>query len=172
MALIKGGREAHDPWTVLADDTPPPDGPVLVSLERWRAQGAELSAGGRDVGVVLRSDQTPAEIAEALGAFDVIALEFPVFTDGRAYSTARLLRERYGYTGELRAIGNVLRDQLLFMQRVGFDAYEVPSSADVADWLAAFAEFDVVYQAGADARVPVPHLRHGAAVDGLYWTAG
>ena len=102
--------------------------------------------------------------------FALIALEFAKFTDGRAYSYARLLRQRYGYEGELRAIGQVLRDQLLFMHRCGFDAFEVVKPDAVAAWRAALAEISLFYQRAADARPTVLGLRHGrepAATDSV-----
>jgi uncharacterized protein (DUF934 family) len=95
-----------------------------------------------------------------LDRFAVVALEFPVFTDGRAFTSARLLRERYGYTGEVRAVGNVLRDQVLFMLRCGFDAFEMKSDDAAENWRAAIAEIDVFYQAAADRRTRVVELRH------------
>src|SRR3546814_6520329 len=108
-------------------------------LERLRGHNGRL-------GLRLKSDQSPAGIAEDLGHFQLVALEFPRFGDGRAYSYARLLRERYGFKGELRAVGNVLRDQLLFMLRCGFDAFEVANENAVDAWREALAEFDLFYQ--------------------------
>jgi uncharacterized protein (DUF934 family) len=106
MPLIKDGKLVDDPWVALADDAPlPPADPVIVTLDRWRAERGELGQPGRALGIRLRSDESPAEIAEDLQHFALIALEFPVFRDGRAYSYARLLRERYGYAAELRAVG-------------------------------------------------------------------
>ena len=89
----------------------------------------------------------------------MVALEFPKFRDGRAYSTARLLRERYGFAGELRAVGDVLRDQFLFMHRCGFDAFEVADEQAVAAWRKAIAEFTVFYQTATDGRAPAGALR-------------
>jgi uncharacterized protein (DUF934 family) len=107
----------------------------------------------------LRSEQSPRLIAEELTCFAVIALEFPKFTDGRPYTGARLLRERYGYTGELRAVGHVLRDQALFLIRCGFDAFEVPEITSADAWRAALARISVSYQAAADGRSPAARLR-------------
>jgi uncharacterized protein (DUF934 family) len=111
----------------------------------------------------LPSDTSPLAIADDVGRLGLVALEFPRFTDGRPYSHARLLRQRLGYRGELRAVGNVLRDQLLFMRRCGFDAFELPDGADVAAWLSAFDEISVFYQPAADGAPPAMELRRPAA---------
>ena len=155
MPLIKNGRLADDPWAALADDAVlPPTGPVIVSLSRFRAERDALLARGAPLGVRLKSSELAAEIGADAPRLDLVAIEFPVFRDGRGYSTARLLRERWGFAGELRAVGNVLRDQLLFMDRCGFDAFEVESPDAVAAWEKALAEFSVFYQPATDARVP------------------
>ncbi len=161
MPLIRKGEVTADPWVTLGDDAGlPPEGPVIVSLERWQAEGERLLGRGERVGIRLRSDQPPALIADDLGSVDLVALEFPKFTDGRAYSYARLLRERYGYEGELRAVGNVLRDQFLFMHRCGFDAFEVADRKAAEAWLEAVSEISIYYQPAADANTPVWALRH------------
>lgn len=164
MALIKHGTLAADIWHRYDDDTPlQADIPALVSLERWRTEREDILASTADVGVVLRSDQHPNAIAGDLARLQVVALDFPAFTDGRAYSYARLLRERLGYEGEVRAIGNVLRDQYLFMQRTGFDAFEVPDGASTRAFLEAISEVDLFYQASADGAATVWQRRHGHA---------
>ena len=161
MPLIKGDTLAADPWASPADDEPLPAGePAIVSLERWQAERETLAKRNAPLGVRLRSDQPPGEIAGDLDHFAVIALEFPKFTDGRAYSYARLLRERYGYRGELRAVGNVLRDQALFMLRCGFDALEVKEGETEQDWEKAVHAFSVFYQPTADGKVTTLSLRH------------
>ena len=156
MPLIKNGRLADDPWTALADDAAlPPTGPVIVSLTRFRAGRDALLARGAPLGVRLKSSELAAEIGADAPRLDLVAIEFPVFRDGRGYSTARLLRERYGYRGELRAVGNVLRDQLLFMHRCGFDAFEIADTHAVEAWQRALAEFSVFFQPTGDGRVTV-----------------
>ena len=164
MRIFKDGRVVDDPWIPVDDDAVLPDGaPALISLARWRADRAALSRRNARLGLRLASAEPPGQVAEDLDRFALIALEFPAFTDGRAYSTARLLRQRFGYTGELRAVGNVLRDQLLFMQRCGFDTYELCDAAAAADWAQAFTEIDVVYQAAADRRRPAAQRRAAVA---------
>jgi len=163
MPLIKDGQRLHDdPWRMLADEEPVPAfEPVAVSLPRWREERAALLGRNAPVGIRLASDEHAHEIADDVGTLSLIALEFPTFKDGRPYTTARLLRERYGYTGELRAVGDVLRDQLLFMRRCGFDAFELRKEADAGAVDAALGAFSHVYQpAGGDRRTPVLALRH------------
>ncbi len=159
MPLIKEGALAEDPWQALADEEALVEGPVVVSLERWQSERESLLARNTPLGVRLQSDQSPALIAEDLDRLDLVALEFPKFNDGRAYSYARLLRDRYGFKGEVRAVGGVFRDQFLLMQRCGFDAFEVADKAAAEAWEKAISEISVTYQPGADARRPALALR-------------
>ena len=166
MALIKDSAVVEDSWVHVDDgkDLSNQDS-VIVSLDRWQDEHETLAKRNTPLGIRLRSDQPPSEIVGDLSRFAVIALEFPAFTDGRAYSYARLLRERLCYTGEIRAVGNVLRDQLSLMQRCGFDAFEVNSSEKASNWLDAFQEIDVVYQPAGDKFETVMSRRqqaHGA----------
>lgn len=162
MPLISDGRVVEDVWTTVGDDQPlPAAGPVIVSLDRWQAEKASLLARGERLGVRLDGHHPAEAIAADLKHLRLIALTFSTFRDGRAYSTARLLRERYGFDGEIRAVGNVLRDQLLFMNRCGFDAFEIAGERAAADWAEAMAEFSVVYQPAADGRRSAARLRQG-----------
>lgn len=152
MALVKNGAVVEDCWVALDDDAKiPSDTPVIVSLDRWRRDREILVGRNGSLGLRLPSDAPLDEVASALDRFALIVLEFPSFTDGRPYSTARLLRERHNFTGEIRAVGNVLRDQAAFMVRCGFDAFELAPDA-VADWPRALAEINVQYQPAADGR--------------------
>ena len=161
MPLIKDGRVVDDPWVMLGDEAPlPATGPVIVSLARFREQRDALLARGAPLGVRLKSAELAAEIGGDAARLDLVAIEFPTFRDGRGYSTARLLRERWGLAGELRAVGNVLRDQLLFMHRCGFDAFDVADDNAAEMWRKAIAEFTVFYQRATDDRVPATLLRH------------
>lgn len=163
-SIIKNRAIVADDWTVVRaaeDGTLPavnalPAGKIIVPLAFWQAERDALTASrsAAEIGVWLAADSEPADI---VGDFDKIALigvDFPVFRDGRGYSIGRLLRERYGYTGELRAIGDVLRDQLAFMYRCGFDAYALRADKDIDDALKAFDEFSYLYQ-GAVNSVPL-----------------
>ena len=164
MALLKNGRLTDDTYTdVSASNEIPATGAVLVSLEQWREHRDALLMHSGKLGVRLASDQKPALIADDLEHFDLVALEFPAFTDGRAYSYARLLRDRYGYTGEVRAVGDVLLEQLNFMQRVGFDAFSIADDGTAEAWEVAAAEISVWYQPTNDGREPAVELRHKAA---------
>jgi len=161
MALIKNGELVASSYVdVSAAEAIPPTGPVIVSLAQWQAHRDSLLARGAPLGIRLHSDQPPELVAADLTHFSVIALEFPKFRDGRAYSYARLLRERYGYKGELRAVGDVLLEQLFFMLRTGFDAFELTSQDPVGDYRTALADFSVWYQPTADGRPTALQLRH------------
>ena len=158
-SVIKNRQIVEDRWQHLADDAELPAGPVIVSLARWRRERAALLARGEPVGVRLPNTANVADLAADLPALALVALEFPKFADGRAHSQARLLRERYGYRGELRAVGDVLRDQLFFMARNGFDAFEPRADRGLEDALEAFGEFSDSYQPAADQ--PLPLYRRG-----------
>ena len=151
MALVKNGELFESSFTDVSSAAEiTASGPVIVSLEQWRAQRETLLARGTPLGIRLRSDQPPELIAADLAHFAVVALEFPKFRDGRAYSYARLLRERYGYKGELRAVGEVLTDQLFYMLRCGFDSFQLADGKDVKAALEAFHTFSVTYQGATD----------------------
>jgi uncharacterized protein (DUF934 family) len=160
VPLIKNAKLTDDPWQAVGEGEPlPAEGPVLVDLARWRAERDALIARGTKLGIRLASDQSPEGIADDLSHFELCALEFPAFTDGRAYSYARLLRERYAFAGEIRAIGDVLLEQLHFMDRAGFDAFEVSSEPPIEDWETAQADLDIWYQPTGDGRPTAAQLR-------------
>lgn len=149
-----------DRWLHLDDDGAIlPGMPVIVTLDRWTAERGTLSGHGPGIGVALRSDQKIDGLLGDLDGLDLIALDFPNLNDGRHFSTARLLRERHGFTGQLRATGQVLRDQLPLMARCGFDAFALPDGKDAAAAVTAFREIGVVYQPAADSLVPAAALR-------------
>ena len=151
--LIKNRAPAQDPFTLLrAADDPLPASPAIVPLAAWKAKRDALAARG-DVGVWLASADDPAEIADDVACLPLVAVDFPQFSDGRGYSTARLLRERYGFTGELRAIGDIQRDQLAYLAQCGFDAFAIRDGKDVQDALAGLDDFSDGYQLTA-ARTP------------------
>jgi len=160
MALVKNGELATSSFVdVSGADAVPAAGPVIVSFDQWKAHRDELLKRGTELGIRLHSDQAPELIAEDLAHFAVVALEFPKFRDGRSYSYARLLRERYGFKGELRAVGEVLLEQLFFMLRVGFDAFDIQSADPLKDYRTALADFSVWYQPTADGRKTAMQLR-------------
>jgi uncharacterized protein (DUF934 family) len=160
MALIKQGELVVDTFKDVSGSAEiPHTGNLIVSLAQWQADNAALRARPDAIGLRLRSDESPDLVAEDIGRFSVIALEFPAFRDGRAYSYARILRERYGYAAELRAVGDVLMEQLHFMLRVGFDAFELQSDDPVAAYRAALQDFSVWYQPTGDGRRTAMQLR-------------
>lgn len=134
---------------------------VIVPLHLWTDHAHALKARDGGLGIWLDSDEEVETIADDLQHFQVIALNFPKFTDGRHYSSARLLRERYGYQGEIRAIGDVLRDQLFYMRRCGFDAFAIRADRDPEDALQSLKDFSVRYQSAVDERLPLFRRRQG-----------
>ena len=158
--LLKDGAVAENSWQAVADDAETvPDGPVILGLARWRRDRAALSARNTPLGIRLKSAELAGEIAGDLDRFALVALEFPVFRDGRAFSTARELRERYGFTGEIRALGHVLPDQYAFLVRTGFTSVEVADTANLASWRHALSEISVAYQTVLDGDTPLSNLR-------------
>ena len=163
MPLYREDGMVADPWLRLADDAAlPVEGLVLVSFARWRAARPALLARCGSVGVALANTDEVEELAPDVGCLDLVVLHFPKYTDGRAYSQARLLRGRYGYQGELRATGNVLRDQLPFMLRCGFDSFESDQAGFGEALTHARTLFSVVYQPAEDGRTPISVLRQQA----------
>jgi len=163
--LIKNGQITDDNWQVMdlgEDDSPEgaavADGPVLVPLTVWLAQREALAARD-DVGIWLAGDDEPGELADDIERLPLIAVNFPKFADGRGYSIAVLLRSRYGYSGELRAIGDVLRDQFNYLSRCGFDALQPRegrySDAELEAALANFDDFKEPYQASVTPQNPL-----------------
>ena len=149
--IIRDRAVVADDWHVLpaiAEGAAAalPDGKLIVPLNVWLAQTDALTERQLPIGIWLDSHQDAADIAHVINRFAVIAVNFPKFTDGRGYSIATLLRSRYAYKGELRAIGDVLRDQLFYMHRVGFNAFVVRADKDIHDALKALKDFTVTYQ--------------------------
>ena len=145
---------AEDPFTLVDDDQPTPPGEVIVSLDRFQREGADLLEQGRHVGVRLAPDESPEELIIDLPRLSLVALTFPKFRDGRAYSAARVLRERLGFTRELRASGDVLLEMGVYLVRCGFDAFEPADASTPDQWTAAAHRYRHVYQRAADGRVP------------------
>ena len=161
--LIKGRNVSDDRWTLVRDPAAEvPAGAVIVPLAVWQARREELAARG-DAGVWLSPAEDPASLADDLAALPLVAVDFPQFTDGRGYSIGRLLRERYGFAGELRAIGDVQRDQLAYLVQCGFDAFALREGKDAQAALAGFVDFADGYQLTAR-RTPWFRRRHGSAV--------
>lgn len=159
--IIKDKVVISDDWTVLRlneGETPEgvavPEGKIIVPLKVWQAQRTTLQ-GRQELGVWFASDERPEALKDDLAPFKVVAVDFPKFADGRGYSIAYNLRARLGYTGELRAIGDVLRDQLFYMQRVGFNAFAVRADKDIHDALKGLTDFSEKYQTSWDEKNPL-----------------
>lgn len=160
MTLIKNGAVTDDPYTAVADDAPLPQGAVIVSLTRLRRDREELFERNSPLGVRLASDQSPEGLGGDLERLSLVVLEFPKFRDGRPFSWARMLRTRLRFTGEVRATGDYLYDQINYMRRVGFDAWELPASIAPELFARAFTEMTNVYQPSADGRQTIVRMRH------------
>jgi uncharacterized protein (DUF934 family) len=152
---------AEDPFTAVADDQAIPPGDVIISLTRFQTEGEGLLGDGRQVGVRLESDEEVEALAYDLPQIAVVALAFPKFGDGRAYTSARLLRERFQFKGEVRAVGDVLREQAGYMVRCGFDAFEPADGSTVEVWERAAHRFRHVYQRASDGRPAAFEARGG-----------
>ena len=152
MQLVKGHTIVADEYARVADDAPLPEGAILVSGARLLAEGDAILGRGGKAGVIWPNDRPVTDLVPFLDRLAAIALVFPTFRDGRAYSQARLLRERHGFRGELRATGQVLRDQFVFMLRSGFDAFEVVKDSDAAAFAEVARRYSVVYQPTGDRR--------------------
>lgn len=157
-----GYQSVEDTFVILEDDAPDPGGDIIVSLVRFLSADRGLSAGraGR-LGVRLTPEDEVEALEGRLDCVSVVAVEFPKFRDGRGFTAARLLRTRLGFTGEVRAVGDVLRDQAGFMVRCGFDAFIPADGAGPAEWAEAAGRHRHVYQRAADGRAPAFAERQG-----------
>ncbi|HEV2977453.1 MAG TPA: DUF934 domain-containing protein [Casimicrobiaceae bacterium] len=166
--LIKDGAIIDDRWTLLREAPRADlalDCAAIVPLAWWREQRSALLARG-EVGVWLAPDADPQALASDIGSLPLIAVDFPQFTDGRGYSIARTLRSQYGFAGELRAIGEVLRDQLFYLRQCGFNAFAVRSDRNLEDALRGLSDFSDSYQATAATPLPLFRRRGASPVPG------
>jgi uncharacterized protein (DUF934 family) len=160
MPLVKAGKIVADVYVHVGDDNEIPlGGAVLVPAARFLADPDALLKREGPLGVIWPNNREPEELVPYLDRLAVVALVFPSFRDGRAYSQARLLRERFAYKGELRATGQVLRDQFVIMLRAGFDSFEVKKDADAAAFAETVQRYTVFYQPTGDGRVTALHQR-------------
>lgn len=169
-SIAEGGRIVDDAWAtvdaIAALHGVPPGAAVLVPLALWKTQREALLARRAPLGVRLEPDDEPADLVDDLSRLSLVAVHFPKFTDGRGYSTARLLRERHGYRGRLRAVGDVLHDQLFYMLRCGFDSFALKHQDMIADAPSAYRVFSEGYQSSVDRPVPLFKRRAAGANDG------
>ena len=162
MALVKNGEEIANDWVFVADgDVLPDHNKVTVSLARFLAQKEAQGNEPGPEGVRLAPEDDPAALEPFLAELSLIEVAFPKYTDGRGYSQAQLLRRRFGYAGELRAVGHVLRDQIFYMHRSGIDAYET-RRAGLSEVLEALSEFTEAYQPAVSGPAAIFRKRHGA----------
>src|ERR1700751_5585848 len=160
MPLVKHSKIVHDEYfKVGAEDEIPQGGAILLPADRFLADPAGILARQGPVGVIWPNNRALDDLVPHLPKLAVVALVFPIFRDGRAYSQARLLRERHGYKGELRATGQVLRDQFVFMLRAGFDTFDVKKDADAAAFASTAKRYSVFYQPTGDGRVTALNRR-------------
>lgn len=157
--LIKSGAYAQDSFAPVADDAALPDGAVLVSLSRFQKERDSLLERNTPIGVKLQSHENPEILGDDVSRLSLVALEFPKFRDGRAFSWARILRTRLGFTGEIRAVGDFLFDQINYQHRVGFDAWEVPDHFTPEMFQRALSEMTDVYQPSTDGKKTIRELR-------------
>jgi uncharacterized protein (DUF934 family) len=170
--IIKDKNVIADPWKRLklgpdgSLPSIPAEGNIIVPLALWRAQRETLLGRGVPLGLWLDSHEEPSAIADDLAHFSVVAVNFPKFGDGRGFSTGRLLRERYGFQGELRAIGDVFRDQLFFLSSCGFNSFVLREGEDVEDAISAFADFSESYQSSVERPLPLFRRRQSSSSAG------
>ncbi len=154
--MLSHGAVAEDNWTVLQMPVETiPQGNILLPLKYWLEQSAELDGQAGLVGVWLDSDEEVEALADDLAQLPVVALNFPKFVDGRGFSSARLLRDRYDYKGEIRAIGNVIQDQLFMLQRCGFSQFCLADNVDLEAAAKSLNDFSDSYQTAADQDQPL-----------------
>jgi uncharacterized protein (DUF934 family) len=154
-----GGAYTQDSFAPVADDAALPEGPVLVSLARFQKERESLLARNSPIGVKLQSSENPELLGDDVNRLSLVALEFPKFRDGRAFSWARMLRTRLGFSGEIRAVGDFLYDQVNYQHRVGFDAWEVPDTFTLEMFNRALGEMTNVYQPSTDGKKTIRELR-------------
>jgi uncharacterized protein (DUF934 family) len=160
MPLVKGGKITADTFVAIADDAALPEGgDVLVHAARFLGDPESFLRRAGKTGVIWPNNRDVDDLVPHLERLAVVALVFPSFRDGRAYSQARLLRERHGFAGELRATGQVLRDQFVFMLRAGFDAFEVKKDSDAEAFASTAKRYSVFYQPTGDGRVTALNRR-------------
>ena len=159
--IIRDGAIVDDQWITLGSEEAAPipsatDAPFLmVSLKVWQSRREELLARSGQLGLLLQTNDEPAPFGADASLFSLIAIQFDKFTDGRGYSLGRLLRERYGYSGELRAVGDVLQDQLFYLKRSGFNAFAVRADKSIDAALKSLNDFSETYQGAWDQPLPL-----------------
>jgi uncharacterized protein (DUF934 family) len=162
LRVIKGDKIEEDTWQLLdkiEENQDIPEGDIILPFQYWRENRSNLAGRKGKTAVCINGDERIEEIAAYLDQFTLIALEFPVFKDGRCYSHARRLRDKYHFQGDIRAVGDVLRDQLFFMKRCGISSFSIRKDKNMEDALNALKDFSVTYQTAADGKPPIYNKR-------------
>jgi uncharacterized protein (DUF934 family) len=158
MQVIKNKEVINDDWQLIRDienDASVPEGKVILPIVYWQQNRDAILKQNSEYAVWVDGSVDTEILLDDLDKFAIIALDFPAFKDGRSYSHASLLKNRYNYKGDLRAIGDVLQDQLFFMQRCGFDSYAIREDKDIEEAIKSLNDFTVRYQAAADDALPI-----------------
>jgi len=150
MKIIKDKQIIEDNWLHIADDEEVANGDITLSLSRWNKEKSTLANHQGNIGIRVSPADNVSEIADDLKDINLVAVELPAFTDGRAFSHARLLRSRYGYEGEIRAIGSYMADQAFYLQRVGVNAFELENTEELSAILSTLNDFTVKYQVSSN----------------------
>ena len=154
--VLKDNRPIDDSWTLLNEDSESlPSGDILLSYSQWQTFSDQLDSHDGSVGVIIEGNADIEDIIEPLLKLPLIAINFPKFADGRAFSSARLIRERYEYTGEIRAVGGFIRDQLYYLSRCGFNAFKFDDSVDLTESAKSLQDFSEAYQVSVDQESPL-----------------
>lgn len=154
--LLKDNRVIDDSWTALAEDALSlPDGDLLLSYAQWQTFSDQIEAHRGSIGVVIEGNAEIEDIIEPLLNLPLIAINFPKFADGRGFSVASLLRDRYNYRGEIRAVGGFIRDQLYLLNRCGFNAFKFAEDIDLSEAAKSLEDFSETYQVSADQENPL-----------------
>ena len=159
MRLLENGRLVEDPWVAVAPGEAIPDAPAVIGHDRALAEAAALAGRNAPLGVTLPNDVPPAALLPILDRLSLVVVDLPTFKDGRAFTQARTLRERFDFRGEIRAAGHVLPDQYAALLRCGVTTVQVPDGTDPALWDAARRVVSIAYQPRLDPTSPLAGLR-------------
>lgn len=165
MPLLENGRVVADNWVKVDDaDALPASSPAILGLARLRRDAESLAARNAPLGVLVSPDTKPEDIEPLLGRLALVAVDFPKFRDGRGFSIARAMRERYGYKGEIRAVGHVIPDQYVYLLRTGFTTVEIPEGSKPEHWARALSLYHTAYQPAVTDDAPLAGLHRHLAV--------
>ena len=154
--LLKDKRVIDDAWTLVDTDSQSlPDGDILLTYSQWQTFSEQLESHSGQIGVVIEGNAEIEDIIEPLLKLPLIAINFPKFADGRGFSLATLLRERYNFNGEIRAVGGFMRDQLYLLSRCGFNAFKFSEDTDLSEAAKSLENFSETYQVSADQEKPL-----------------